>query len=127
MGWDETTAGRKNSKRGPKKIKNKAPTSPNKSIGPNIRHVGLQVVSKENLTTEGWVSTHPASTNQSGMEFTYLESDQKRKCDYLKTNSSEVTCMEKKLKLDEETRSLSILMSTHLGSTEAIEQSRWVQ
>ena len=88
MGWDETTAGRKNSKSGPKKIKNKAPTSPNKSTGPNIRHVGLQVVSKENPTTEGWVSTHPASTNQGGMEFTYLESDPKRKRDYLKTDFS---------------------------------------
>ena len=126
-GWDETTATRKNSKSGSKKIKNKAPTSPNKSIGPNIGHVGLQVVSKENPTTEGWVSTHLASTNQGGMEFTHLESDPKRKRDYLKTDSSKVTCMEKKLKLDEKTRSLSILMATHLGSAEAVEQSHRVQ
>ena len=56
------------------------------------------------------------------MEYAYLESDPKRKRDYLKNDPSEVTCMEKKLKLDEETRSLSILMATHLGSMEVAEQ-----
>ena len=53
VGRDETTASMKNSKSGPKKIKNKAPAIPKNSTGPNIGHVGLQEVTKEIPTKEG--------------------------------------------------------------------------
>ena len=56
-----------------------------------------------------------------------METDPKRKCDALETELSETTCMEKKQRLDEETRSLSILMATHLGSAEAAVQPRRAQ
>ena len=52
------------------------------------------------------------------MEFIELESDPKRKCDAMKTNLSKDTNMGKKQRLDQETRSQSILMATHLGSAE---------
>ena len=51
-----------------------------------------------------------------------MEMDPKRKYDALETELSESTCMEKKQRLDKETRSLSILMATHLGSVEAAVQ-----
>lgn len=121
MGQDESTAGRKNCKSGPKKNKNKASTIPKNSIGPNNGHVGLNEVPKESPIKEGWASLHSGSISQDGTECVYLESDPKRKCEVLKTDPTEVTCMEKKLKLDEETRNLSILMATHLGSAEAAE------
>ena len=58
------------------------------------------------------------------MELVELEGGLKRKCDVIVLEN---TCMVKKQRLDEETKSLSILMATHLGSAEAVEQSRWDQ
>jgi len=56
-----------------------------------------------------------------------MESDPKRKCDAIKTDLTEVTGKEKKQRLDEETRSLNILMATHLGSAEVAKQPCRVQ
>lgn len=57
----------------------------------------------------------------------FLANDPKRKREVLKTGPSEVTCTEKKLKLDMETNNLSILMATHLRSAKAAEQFLRVQ
>ena len=65
--------------------------------------------------------------NKHGTEPIEVESDPKRKCEAITTNITEATSMEKKQRLDEETRTLSIPMATHLGSVEAAGQLRWVQ
>ena len=57
----------------------------------------------------------------------FLANDPQRKREVLKTGPSEVTCTEKKLKLDMETKNLSILMVTHLRSAKAAEQFLRVQ
>ena len=53
--------------------------------------------------------------------------DPKRKYEETITSLSEVMCMEKKQRLEEETRSLRILMVSQLGSVEVVEQHRRVQ
>lgn len=123
----ETNGARKNSKCGPRKNKSKAQAIPKNVAGLNNGQVGFHEVSKESLKEEGWASMQTDFINQGKMEYTYLESEPKRIWEFLKQDHAEVTCMEKKMKLDEETRSLSILMATHLGSAEAAEQPRQVQ
>ena len=68
-----------------------------------------------------WTRLYTGPKYQDRMEFIKLESDAKRKCDTMKTNLFEDTNMGKKQRLDEETRSLSILMATHLGLAEVTE------
>ena len=56
--------------------------------------------------------------NKDGMEPIEVESDPKRKGEAITTHITEATSKEKKQRLEEETRTLSILMATHLGLVE---------
>ena len=70
---------------------------------------------KKSPKRRSWTRLYTGPKNKDGMEFIELESDPKRKCDAIKTNLSKDTNMGKKQRLDQESRSQSILMVTHLG------------
>ena len=91
-------------------------------IGPTNGNVKTTKEEKKSPRRRSWTRLYTGSRNENGKEPIEVETDPKRKCDALETELFETTCMKKKQRLDEETRSLSILMATHLGSAEAAMQ-----
>ena len=112
----KATRGGSNRSHGKGKNNTKTPSGPTNG--------NVKTIEEENKSPwrGSWTRLYKGSRNENGREPIEMEMDPKRKYDALETELSESTCMEKKQRLDEETRSLSILMATHLGSVEAAVQ-----
>ena len=82
---------------------------------------------KKSPIQRSWTRLHMGPRNKDGMEPIEVESDPKRKGEAITTDITEATSKEKKQRLEEETRTLSILMATHLGLAEVAGQPRRVQ
>ena len=91
-------------------------------IGPTNGNVKTIVEENKSPWRGSWTRLYKGPRNENDQEPIEMEMDPKRKYDALVSELSESTCMVKKQRLDEETRSLSILMATHLGSAEAAVQ-----
>jgi len=121
IGWVDNPVEGKSNKGGPKRSNGKGKNNIKPLNGPAKRNGKTKEETKKSTKRGSWTRLYTGPKNQDGMEFIELESDRKRKCDAMKTNLSKDTNMGKKQRLDEETRSLSILMATHLGSAEVTE------
>lgn len=124
MGQVNKSMERKANKGGPKSRAGKGKINIKHQHGPAIGIGETKGEAEESPKRGSWTRLHKDSKTQDRVEIIEMEGGPKRKCDVF---SSENTCMGKKLRLDEETRNLSILMATHLGSAEAAEQLRWDQ
>ena len=115
---------RKAPRGGPNRSHGKGKNNTKTPSGPTNGNVKITEEEKKSPRRGSWTRLYKGSRNENGRDPIEMETGPKRKCDALETELSKTTCMEKKQRLDEETRSLSILMATHLGSAEAAVQPR---
>lgn len=127
MGWAEKHIEGKGSKSGPKICCGKSKSKLKQSNGPAEGIEGPCDVTKRGPSKRVWTRICTGPPIQDEMDCKEVGKDPKRKHDEFTTNLSEVTCMEKKQRLTEETESLSIHLATQLGSAEVAEQLRRVQ
>lgn len=111
-------------KDGPKKGGGKGKNKQKPSNGPADGFEGPNKETNKSPTRGSWTRLWSGSLNQDGMDCLEVERDPKRKHDETTTILSEDTCMGKKQRLEEETKSLSIIMASQLGSAEVTEQLR---
>lgn len=114
-------------KGGPKKGGGKGKNKLRPSNGPVESDGGLKKETTKGPTRGSWIRLRSGLINQDGIDYLEEGKDPKRK--YVETTNSmvEATCMGKKQRLEEETKSLSILMASQLGSAEVAEQLCRVQ
>ena len=117
----------KNGKGGPKNCGGKSKNKLKPSNGPEVGVEGLGEGTKKGPTRGVWTRLCTGPPIKDGMDCIEVGRDPKRKYEETITSLSEVMCMEKKQRLEEETRSLRILMVSQLGSVEVVEQHRRVQ
>ena len=122
MGRADTTKERKTNRSGPTGGHRKGKNNIGPPSGPTNGNVKLTGEEIKSPRRGSWTRLQKGSRYENDQEPIDMEMDPKRKYDALVSELSESTCMEKKQRLDEETRSLSILMATHLGSAEAAVQ-----
>ena len=122
MGQVDIHKDRKVTRGGPNRSNGKGKNNIKTPSGPTNGNVKTTKEEKKSPRRRSWTRLYTGSRNENGREPIEVETDPKRKCDALETELSETTCMKKKQRLYEETRSLSILMATHLGSAEAAMQ-----
>ena len=122
MGRADITKERKATRGGPTGGHGKGKNNIRTPSGPTNGNVKTIVKENKSPRRGSWTRLYKGSRNENDQEPIEMEMDPKRKYDALVTELSESTCMKKKQRLDEETRSLSILMATHLGSAEAAVQ-----
>ena len=82
---------------------------------------------KKSPTQRSWIRLHPGPRSKDETEPIEVESDPKRKSEAITIDITQATSKEKKERLEEETRTFSILMVTQFGLAEAARQPRRVQ
>lgn len=118
---------RKINKRGPKRSTGNDKNKLKSSSEPTKGNTETMKEPKKSPIRRSWTRLHTGPRNKDGMEPIEVESDPKRKSEAITTDNTEATSKEKKQRSEEETRTLSILMATHLASAEDARQPRRVQ
>ena len=122
MGRVDIPKERKAPRGGPNRSNGKGKNNIKTPSGPINGNVKTTKEEKKSPRRRSWTRLYTGLRNENGREPIEVETDPKRKCNALEIELFETTCMKKKQRLDEETRSLSILMATHLGLAEAAMQ-----
>lgn len=118
MGWTEASDKRKNVKTGHSKQASKGSVTVVRTDGPDL--------TKEHK--KGTWTRLPCRPNTKQMQMDKKENlGPKRKAEGEGCVEGGVIEVEKKQKVDDETKRLSVLFATHLGSVEFVGQPRWVQ